>query len=343
MTPRLINYFVRLGGLLLAFISSFFISIAWFTISATTIPSIATAQAANFHPCNAQPALPICRHGYGKRIAVRRWNAKPAALDPDALSKAALTTENPAKELDHLKASSILVQDIDNGDVLFERDSDEARPIASITKLMTALVILDADLDLNESIQIDASDHQLNSEIPSRLATGTKWTRNDLLKMALAASENSAAHALGRTYPDGLSAFVKAMNNKAKELGMTNSSFVEPTGLSNDNIANANDLVKLLIAASNQPLISTYTTSAKHDIDGAIFNNTNMLVGRPQWDILLSKTGSTRQAGDCLLMLIRLHDRNLAVVLLNANGANGVRFGDAVRVRRIVNSQLAAK
>lgn len=311
-----------------------------FFASAISWPINTVAQTANFHPCNAQPALPICRHGYGKKIAVRRWNAKPEALDKDANLKALLTTENPSLEIKNLKASAIMVQDLDSKEVLFARNADEVRAIASITKLMTALVILDSDLDMSANITITASDNNLASDIPSRLAKGTKWSRNDLLKMALTASENSAAHALARTYPGGMDAFALAMNNKAQEIGMVNSFFTEPTGLSNENVATAADLVKLVLAASKRQKISKYTTTAQQELAGFTFNNTNMLVGRPKWDIKLSKTGTTREAGNCLVMLINLQGHNLAIILLNANGANGARFGDAVRLRRIAHNEL---
>lgn len=316
---------------------------AFFFISAIYWPANASAQTANFHPCNAQPALPICQHGYGKRIAVRRWHAQPEALDKDAIAKAPLTTQDPATDLKNLKASSILVQDINNGEILFERDIAEVRSIASITKLMAALVILDANLDMDEEITINNSDNNLESDIPSRLSSGTNWSRYDLLHMALTSSENSAAHALGRTYPGGMDEFVRAMNQKAKDLGMFNSKFTEPTGLSNDNVSTAAELIKLIIAANKQPQIKEFTTIGKQDLNGLTFNNTNMLVGRPLWDIQLSKTGTTRKAGDCLVMLIKLHELDIAIVLLNASGTNGARFGDAVRVRRIVDGQLATK
>src|SRR5690606_34899916 len=136
--------------------------------------------------------------------------------------------------------------------------------------------------------------------------------------LALIASENSAAYALGRTYPGGMAAFVEAMNAKAQTLGMLNSKFVEPTGLSNENVSSAKDLVKLVHAASQRPLIGQFSTDTKYKVADQTFRNTNMLVGRPNWKILVSKTGTTREAGNCLLMLIQLGGRNLAIVLLNA-------------------------
>ncbi|HEY9281621.1 MAG TPA: serine hydrolase [Eoetvoesiella sp.] len=303
-------------------------------------PTKAPAQVPNFHPCNSQPSLPICRHGYGKRIAVQRWGALPDPLDPDAAAKAALVTSNPAAEIKKLKSSTVIVADVDTSEVLFAREENVVRPIASITKLMMALVVVDSDLPMDEMITIGAEDRKSASELPSRLPEGSSLSRSNLLHLALAASENSAAQALGRTYPGGMTAFVQAMNAKARALGMMDSKFVEPTGLSNENISSAKDLVKLIHAASQRPLIRQFSTDAKHKVAGQTFRNTNMLVGRPNWKILISKTGTTRDAGNCLVMLVRLGGRNLAIVLLNSQGLSGSRFGDAVRVRRIVNSEI---
>lgn len=311
-------------------------------VALTGWPTDAPAQVPNFHPCNAQPALPMCQHGYGRRIAVQRWGALPEPMDPDAAAKASLVTRNPAAEIKKLKSSTVIVQDVDTSEILFARKENVVRPIASVTKLMTALVVVDADLPMDEMINIEADDQELASELPSRLSAGTSLSRSDLLHLALTASENSAAHALGRTYPGGMTAFVEAMNAQAQALGMLDSKFAEPTGLSNENVSSAKDLVKLVHAASRRPLVRQFSTDAKHKAAGQTFRNTNMLVGRPNWTILASKTGTTREAGNCLVMLIQLGKRNLAIVLLNAEGQNGSRFGDAVRVQRIVNSQIAA-
>ncbi|MHA3902722.1 serine hydrolase [Castellaniella sp. WN] len=306
-------------------------------------PSGAMAQVANFHPCNAQPALPICQHGYGRRVATMRWGAVPEPLDPDAVAKASLVTRDPAREIEKLKSTTIFVEDVDTSEVLFARDAEVVRPIASIVKLMTALVVVDAGLPMDEMIVIDASDVGVPSDLPSRLVAGARLSRADLLHLALTSSENSAAHALGRSYPGGMAAFVEAMNARATALGMDDSRFVEPIGLSNENASTARDLARLVSAAAGQPLVREFTTDAQYSIDGRTFRNTNMLVGRPRWDILASKTGTTREAGDCLVMVVRLGGRNLAMVLLNAQGMSGSRFGDAVRLRRVLDSRMAAK
>ena len=307
------------------------------------LPAPVSAQVANFHPCNAQPALPICQHGYGRRVAAARWGAPAAPLDPDASAQAPLVTQDPAREIEKLKSSSILVADMDTDEILFGRDADVVRPIASIVKLLTALVVVDAGLPLDEPVTLDASDVGLPSEVPSRLAAGSTLSRADLLHLALTSSENSAAHALGRTYPGGMTAFVQAMNVRALALGMSHSRFVEPVGLSNENVSSARDLARLVHAASQRPLIRAFTTGAEYRLEGRTFHNTTRLVGRPAWDIQASKTGTTREAGDCLVMMVRLAGRNLAMVLLDAQGMSGARFGDAVRLRRVVDSRLAAQ
>ncbi len=307
-----------------------------------SIPKTVYAQTANFHPCNAQPALPICRYGYGRRIAVKRWNAKPAPLDPDATPKAKLTTNNPEKEIKDLKAVSAIVTDTTTNKVLFARDAKQVMPIASITKLMTALVIADSKLAWDEKITITAADNNLPSDLPSRLKIGASLTRYELLSIAITASENSAAHALARTYPGGIDAFVAMMNYKAAVLGMNHTIFKDVTGLASGNKSTAKDLVKLVVAAAKKPLIQEFASDDQQKVNGKIFNNTSMLVGRNGWDILLSKTGTTSHAGDCLAMLFKLNGHKMAMIILNSQGLSGSRYGDAVRMRRIVSYNLAS-
>lgn len=311
--------------------------------STAGLPSAAHAQVANFHPCNADPSLPICLHGYGRRIAVKRWGALPEPLDPDAVAGVSLKTHDRVEEIKRLKASAIYVEDMGTEQALFARDENTARPIASIVKLMTALVVVDSNQPMDEPIRIEAADRNLGSDLPARLSAGTRLSRSDLLHLMLTSSDNTAAHALGRSYAGGMPAFVAAMNAKASELGMQASHFTEPVGLSSENVASARDLAKLVRAAAHQPLIRAYTTDTSYQTAGQTFRNTNMLVGRPRWDIVASKTGTTREAGDCLVMMVRLDGRDVAIVLLNSQGQSGSRFGDAVRLRRILDSTLAAK
>lgn len=241
-----------------------------------------------------------------------------------------------------LHAEVALVFDLDNGARLYEKNSDELRPIASITKLMTALVVLDSGQPLDEVLSISSDDIDRMRHSRSRLAVGTRLTRGEMLHLALMSSENRAANALGRHYPGGLPAFVRAMNDKARSLGMRHSRFVEPTGLSSDNVATSHDLVKLLRATDRHPAIRTYATDDTEVFNVGrgrqlTYNNTNRLVKRNDWDIRVSKTGFINEAGQCLVMLTRIDGRDLAIVLLNADG-RAARLGDARRLRQLVEA-----
>ncbi|VFR27685.1 Murein-DD-endopeptidase [plant metagenome] len=239
-----------------------------------------------------------------------------------------------------LRSSVALVQDLSSAEVLLGKNANTVRPIASITKLMTALVVLDGKLPMHEKITITSDDIDRQRNSRSRLSVGSALTRADLLHLALMSSENRAAHALGRSYPGGQAAFVRAMNAKAASLGMRRSRFVEPTGLSSENVSTPSDLVKLLSAAGQQPLIRRYSTDDEEDIEvgsGKVerYRNTNLLVTKSDWDITVSKTGFINEAGECLVMLTRINGRDLAVVLLNSEGKLS-RIGDASRVRKML-------
>ena len=236
-----------------------------------------------------------------------------------------------------LNSSAVMVLDQVSGEVLLEKNADAALPIASITKVMTAMVVLDAAQPLDESIVIAREDTQLEKYSASRLKVGASFTRAELLHLALMSSENRAANALGRSYPGGLPAFVIAMNDKARALGMTSSTFVEPTGLSSGNVASPRDLAVLVNAAHHVPLIRDYST----DRDAVVrvggrqqqFKNTNALTRDETWDIGLSKTGFIRDAGKCLVMQARLDQREVIIVMLDAEGS-AKRLADAERIRR---------
>lgn len=245
-----------------------------------------------------------------------------------------------------LRSNVVFVQDLSSKAVLYSRNEQVVRPIASITKLMTAVIVVDAKLPMDEVIQITQADVDVVKHSRSRLAVGARHTRGDLMHLALMSSENRAAHALGRTYPGGMTAFVKAMNAKARELGMVQSTFVEPTGLSSANVSTPRDLVKLLQASASRPAIRFYTTDQQHEVRSAghptLFRNTNMLVSNPTWDIKVSKTGFINEAGQCLVMVARINNRDTAIVLLNAEG-KGTRIGDAVKIKQMIQSrQIAA-
>ncbi|CAD7555740.1 D-alanyl-D-alanine carboxypeptidase [Aeromonas hydrophila] len=254
---------------------------------------------------------------------------------------AALAAPNPAKL--QLQSSSALVMDVGTGKTLYQKNATRVRPIASITKLMTALVVLDARQDLGQTLTIDQNDRDAIKHTYSRVRMGTQVSRRDALHLALMSSENRMASALARHYPGGRPAFVRAMNNKAKKLGMRNSRFYDSTGLSTRNVSTAQDLAKLIAAAYRQPLIREFTQDTSKDMRfrtpaySLMFNNTNPLVKNPDWDVRLSKTGFTDEAGRCLLMRAKPDNRELAIVLLNSVGKR-TPVGDANRIRKWLKS-----
>jgi len=244
-----------------------------------------------------------------------------------------------------LRSSSALVLDAATGEAVIDKNSDAVVPIASITKLMTAMVILDRGLDLETRIVLSRDDIRTIKRSRTRLRTGASLTRDELLMLSLMASENLAAAALGRTYPGGMDAFVEAMNAKAEALGMSDTRFVEPTGLSPQNVSSARDLAQLVRAANNYPLIREYSTRERGTVQvfkrPLSFGNTNRLVRSSQWDIDLSKTGYISQAGRCLVMRVRLASKDLIVVLLDSWGRQS-RIGDANRIRKWLESNLSS-
>ncbi len=244
-----------------------------------------------------------------------------------------------------LHSSVALVVDQETQEVLFSKNEEAVLPIASLTKLMTSLLISEAELPLDEVITITQDDVDTEKGSGSRLRVGSKLTRGELMHLALMSSENRAAHALGRTYPGGLQVFVEMMNAKAQLLGMHDTRFVEPTGLSSKNRSSARDLAQLVDAASEDELISEYSTSPGYQVAlgrrKLQFSNTNSLVRNPNWEIGLQKTGYISEAGNCLVMQARVAGRNLIMVFLDSYGKYS-RLGDAQRVRRWVES-LPAK
>ena len=242
-----------------------------------------------------------------------------------------------------LRSSAALVLDATHSSVLYSRHSDVAVPIASITKLMTALVVIGAGQPLDEVLEITADDHSHKHGSASRLVPKTKLTRGDLLHLALMASENTAAHALGRNFPGGLAACVEAMNAKAHELGMSNAHFVEPTGLSDANVASPEDLSKLVMAAAKVSEIREYSTDTGYEVRVGRrmmrYHNTDSLVMRPDWKIEVQKTGYISQAGRCLVMQTVIEDRTVVIVLLNSFGKH-TRVADARRVRKWMEATL---
>ena len=245
-----------------------------------------------------------------------------------------------------LKSAAALVLDQHTGQALMEKHAEAVHPIASLTKLMTAMVVLDAHLDPDEVLTISNEDKDTLRHSRSRLPVGTRIPRKQALLLALLASENRAAHALGRTFPGGLPAFVLAMNEKATSLGLGHSHFVDPSGLSSNNVASAWDLGRILQAAYSYPEIRDFTTRPQIAIQAGrraiAFPNTNALVRGGRWDIGLSKTGYIEEAGRCLVMQAMLANRPVFIVLLDSWGKY-TRLGDAMRIRQWLERRSTPK
>jgi D-alanyl-D-alanine endopeptidase (penicillin-binding protein 7) len=253
--------------------------------------------------------------------------------------------EAPAARGPQLRSGSALVMDAGNSDVLLARNADRPAAIASITKLMTALVVLEGGQDLDETLAIAAADAQHARGTPSRLAPGARLTRADLLHLALMASENRAAFALARNFPGGVPACVAAMNRKAAALGMRHTHFDDPTGLAAGNVATPGDLARLVNAAADNATVRAYSTDPHHEVRVGRqlleFRNTDSLVRDPDWDVVVQKTGYTRNAGRCLVLKAKVDGRALVIVLLDSFGKY-TRVADARRIRKWLEAQGGA-
>jgi len=243
-----------------------------------------------------------------------------------------------------LRSASAMVISED-GSVIYEKDEDTVRPIASITKLMTAMVIIDSGVDLQEKITVTKEDRDLVQLTGSRLEYGATLTREQMIMLAVMSSENRAAAALGRTFPGGMDAFVKGMNAKAKLLGMNNSRFADPAGLSVDNQSSAADLANMVDAAYRYPLIRKASTTTRLEVrpyksrGPLVYGNTNRLLKNESWDIDVSKTGYIMEAGRCLVMKARIEGELISIVLLNSYGKL-TPFGDSNRLRKWMLAQM---
>jgi len=267
------------------------------------------------------------------------YGANRSAFKPERTQANAISNAGSAPKL---HSSIALIYDQQTQRPLYTKNSDAQTPIASITKLMTAMVVLDAQQPLDEEISIDVADIDTLKGTHSRLRIGMTLTRSELLKLALMASENRAAAALARTYPGGYNAAIAAMNAKARELGMQNTRFLDPAGLNSNNVSTAHDLVKMVSAARDYPLIHQYTTAASHSVEGRKgrelrFVNTNPLVRNASWDIGVSKTGYISEAGRCLVMETTINQRPVIIVLLDSWGKR-TRIGDANRIKKWMES-----
>jgi serine-type D-Ala-D-Ala endopeptidase (penicillin-binding protein 7) len=266
--------------------------------------------------------------------AAKRFAAVPA--EPPRVSLGQAIGLHAVSDPAELKSSVALAVDSRTGKTLFEKNSQAVLPIASITKLMTAMVVLDAKQPMGDPLEISSADVDLEKNSRSRLRTGSVLNRGELLQLALMASENRAANALGRYYPGGSEAFIAAMNRKAKSIQMEDTQFFDATGLSSRNMSNARDLVQLVKRAGDYPLIRQYSTASELTVDTGFrmisFKNTNRLIENPDWEITLSKTGYISEAGNCLVMHTRVNEQPVVMVFLDAVGRH-TRFADASRLR----------
>lgn len=286
------------------------IAICLLLLSLVTLPAIADAASHHKH-------LPA-------KVARRQVDGAQAAV--------AAATENAPL----LASNEVLVIDQETQDVLLSKNPTQVSPIASITKLMTSLVVLEASQPMDEAIVITDEDENLERQSYSRLKKGTVLTRAELLHLALMASENRAAHAIARTYPGGMAACIEAMNAKAQELGMNSTHYVEPTGLSELNVSNPEDLAKLVFKASSNPTIREYSTDDRFAVQlgrrMVEFHTTDRLVANPTWTIVLQKTGYIVEAGRCLVMKAIIENRATVIVLMNSIGLR-TRLADAQRIK----------
>jgi D-alanyl-D-alanine endopeptidase (penicillin-binding protein 7) len=275
------------------------------------------------------------------RKNVHKVSASAAAISAESESAVRLQPRDQIA----LQSGAALVVD-QSGAVIYQKNADVVAPIASITKLMTAMVVLDATPDLQETISISEEDIDTLRGSRSRLAPGASMNRETALLLALMSSENRAAHALARHYPGGLPAFIVAMNRKAAALGMKQTHFSDPTGLTSENVSTARDLSRMVEAAARYPLIREFSTTAhaSPDVSGRslVYNNTNQLVKSNSWEINLSKTGYIQEAGKCLVMQARVADKPVVIVLLDSVGKL-TRIGDANRIKRWMESATASR
>lgn len=260
---------------------------------------------------------------------------------PAAVSVGDLAGLNLTRDPLELKSNVALVLDQTNSKILFEKNSSIALPIASITKLMTSMIVVESRQNMDEMIEVTDEDIDHEKNTHSRLRIGSLLSRANMLHIALMSSENRAASALGRNYPGGIVAFVAAMNAKARALGMMDTHYVDSTGLSSRNVASARDLAKLVVAARQHPLICQYSTDTKYMVEPGgrplQYSNSNHLVANPDWEIGLQKTGFINEAGRCLVMQTNIEGRPIVMVFLDSKGKQS-RIADASRVRKWIEA-----
>ncbi len=281
-----------------------------------------------------------------RKAKVASKRSARAATKAAAIGMAGAPLALDANGLPELGSSAFYIVNQATGDVLLERNSAAVLPIASITKLMTAMVVLDAEQSLTEELVISADDIDTLKGTGSRLSLGTRLSREEMLQLALMSSENRAASALARHYPGGEQAFIEAMNVKARLLGLWNTRFFDSTGLNPGNVSSPRDLAKMVSASASYPLIRAFSTTAERHVDvrGRMlrFGNTNSLVKSPEWEISVSKTGYISEAGRCLVMQAWLQQQPVVMVLMDSNGRY-TRTADAKRVRQWLEQSAAQR
>ncbi len=281
------------------------------------------------------------RHLATQRVAY----ASAMAGVPPVLTAGDLAGLNLTRDPLDLNSSVALVMDQNSGEVLFEKNAGISLPIASITKLMTSLVVVEANQDLDETLVVTEEDVDREKFSHSRLRVGSQLSRTNMLHIALMSSENRAASALGRNYPGGIRAFVTAMNAKARELGMSSSHFADSTGLNSTNVSSARDLAKLVVAAYQHPLIRQYSTDSRYAVDPGgrplQYRNSNGLIENPDWEIGLQKTGYISEAGRCLVMQVQVAGRPVVMIFLDSKSKQS-RLADASRIRKWLENRGAS-
>lgn len=282
------------------------------------------------------------RRGSHAKAYIRRVSLRPAPPIITRFSAGDLAGLKNTPDPLSLRSNAALIVDESKLEILFEKNANIALPMASVTKLMTALVVVESMQDMNEILEITQEDVDTLKHTGSRLRVGTRMSRGNLLHLALMSSENRAAAALGRNYPGGLKGFVSAMNIKAQVLGMSDSNYVDSSGLSSGNVASARDLAKLVMAASQYPILRKYSTDTHYSVDDGLhqlqYGSTNALVHNPNWQIQLQKTGYISEAGQCLVMKAIIDGRPIVMVFLDSKG-KGSRIADAQRIRNWLTQQ----
>ena len=329
----------------LAFVTG--LSVAFFALAVPEAYAATSKRAVSKTAKNSKTAKTAKTKAVKRIVRKSSLSSKRVAIREKAIVSLALpsvghqTGLQSSADLLNLKSSVALVIDQNTNEVLFSKNDKAVLPIASLTKLMTGLVISGAHLPMDEMIEITQDDVDMEKGSSSRLRVGTVLSRGELLHLALMSSENRAANALGRSFPGGADVFVQLMNVKARSLGMLSTAYVEPTGLSSKNQSSARDLAKLVDVASGDPLLRELSTSPGYQVAVGNrtlqYNNTNRLIKNPSWDIGLQKTGYISEAGRCLVMQTTVAGRNLIMVFLDSAGKLS-RLGDAERVRSWVES-----